>query len=229
MNKNVINNLSVLTYNTITMDLRLKHNASMLVAGPTQSGKTTFIRKLIDYRSILFDKPPNQVYWFYGIYQPKLHEDLRRLGAHVEEGLTGLDQVKPNSLVVIDDLMNEVNKSGSGGVTNLFTRVAHHKNCFVILATQNLFSQGKDSVTQRLNTQYMVLFKNPHDSLQIRILGSRMFPGKANFLPRVFQDATSRPHGYLLIDSVQNTDDSIRLRTCIFPDEYPMITYQHKL
>jgi hypothetical protein len=36
-----------------------------------------------------------------------------------------------------------------------------------------------------------------------------------------YLNATTRPHGYLVLYLAQDTYDRIRFRTCIFPDEYP--------
>ena len=213
-----------------THDLRFRHNASMIIAGPSQSGKTTFILKLLKHRHLLFDVPLKAVHWYYGVYQSEVHQRLSTMGnIHLEEGIpTSFDAIQPYSMIILDDLMTET-KASDANVTNLFTRVAHHKNSFVIFVTQNLFRKGGDSRTQHLNAQYLVVFKNPRDSLQIRVLGSQMFPGKKNYLTEVYEDATSRPHGYLLIDSHQETSNDLRLRTKLFLDEAPMIAYQAKL
>lgn len=197
----------------------------MIVSGPTQSGKSTFIRKLLASRNILFDNPLDQMYWFYGIAQPKLHGELRAMGVHLEEGLptTNFDHIPPFSIIVLDDLAGEMKTSKA--VTQLFTRVAHHKHCFIILVTQNLFEKGSETRTQHLNAQYLVLFKNPRDSLQVGVLGLQMYPLRKQFLSTVFKDATSQMHGYLLIDNHQRREDPLRLRTNILPDEVPMRVY----
>lgn len=208
-------------------DVRFKHNACMMVAGPSYAGKTVFLDKLIQHRHILFDEPLKNVYWFYGVEQPLFHRKLREEGIILEEGLPkSFEAIKPYSMIIMDDLMSEIPHSKA--VTSLFTRIAHHRHCFVIMVTQNMFSKDPHSRTQHLNTQYLVTFKNPRDSLQIRTLGSQMFPGKKGFLPAVFENATAQPHSYLLIDSHQETNDAVRLRSRIFLNETPMIAYQQK-
>lgn len=210
-----------------TFDMRLKHDASMIISGPSGSGKTTFIRKLLNVKDYIFDTPLKKVYWFYGIAQPELHSQLRSMGVLLEEGLPpNFNFIPPYSIVILDDLGGEM--KSNKGVTQLFTRVAHHKHSFIIVVTQNLFEKGSEIRTQHLNAQYLVLFKNPRDSLQIRILGSQMYPHKKNFLTAVFADATSKSYGYLFIDNHQTREDNLRLRTDIFPDELPMKVYLPK-
>ena len=53
---------------------------------------------------------------------------------------------------------------------------------------------------------------------QIQILTGFMFPGKVHQFLDIYHQATSRPNGYLVIDSKQNTHDSDRLKTDIFKD-----------
>ena len=76
-----------------------------------------------------------------------------------------------------------------------------------------------------LNSHYLVLFKNPRDSLQITTLARQMYPGKSKFLLEAFQDATQKPHGYLLIDLKPETNDEERVRTDIL-DRQRQIVYR---
>jgi hypothetical protein len=85
--------------------------------------------------------------------------------------------------------------------------------------TQNLFPPGKLSRTISLNSHYMIVFKNPRDSLGISTLARQMYPHNTSFLLQSFQDATTRPYGYLLLDLHQLTPENMRLRTNILPGE----------
>ena len=104
-------------------------------------------------------------------------------------------------------------------IGKLFTKRSHHKNISVMLLTQNIFHQSKHSRTINLNTHYMVIFKNVRDASQITNLGKQMYPGSVNYLRASYEDTTSNPYGYLLIDLKPDTPDSLRLRTDIFPGE----------
>jgi hypothetical protein len=76
---------------------------------------------------------------------------------------------------------------------------------------QNGFSKGKENRTMGINTQYIVLFKNPRDQIGPAILANH--PKK--FMIK-YTEATKRPYGYLFIDLKQNTPQEDRLKTDIF-------------
>jgi hypothetical protein len=65
----------------------------------------------------------------------------------------------------------------------------------------------------------IVLMRNPQNASQIRTLASQMFPIKRAFFIEAYEDATSSPFSYLLVDSHPQTPDTERLTTDIFPCE----------
>ena len=116
-------------------------------------------------------------------------------------------------LLIIDDLLEEADSH----VTKLFTKHSHHMEVSVIFITQNIFYKGLRTTT--LNAHYLILFKSPRDAFQVAYLARQMYPGKTKFLTEAFQDATSKPFSYLAIDLRPETEDKLRVRTGIFPDE----------
>ena len=172
------------------MDMRLHMGSCMIVCGPHSAGKTHFILSIIKHARTLFDIPPEKVFWCYG-HRTALHESLVKKNFNMIQGLPqNFDFVTPNTLIMLDDLMEE--SANDERVTNLFTRSAHHVPCFVIKTTQNIFPRGKGSRNHRLNTNYLVLFKNPADRLQIQTLQNQMFPHSKYFLVKAFEAATEK-------------------------------------
>ena len=106
-------------------------------------------------------------------------------------------------------------------IANLFSRESHHRNISVILILQNLFHQGKYCRDISLSTHYFILFKNPRDVQQIKLLGRQLDMQKK--LLDVYLDGTADPFGYLLIDLSPGNKDSYMLRTRIFPAEHTII------
>lgn len=194
----------------------LIHPFTCLIAGPTASGKTTFVKQLIEERDDRIHLSPEKVVWCYSQWQPS-YENI--YGVEFHSGLPEVDSFDPNvrNLVIIDDLMDKTDST----ITELFTKGSHHRNISVIYIVQNLFHRGKEHRTISLNCHYMVLFKNPRDSSQISHLARQIFPNNPTYLQQVYFDAVAPPYGYLFIDLKQDTHENLRLRTNILkPVQY---------
>jgi len=191
-----------------------KHPFTAIVAGPTGSGKTVFTFKFISEAASMISPPPEKIIYCYGEFQPIFNEY-----PHVifNEGLPDIEQSngKERTLLILDDLMGETNDS----VSNIFTKVSHHRNVSVLYLSQNLFYKSKQNRTMSLNAHYIVLFKNPRDAMQVATLARQMYPGNSKFLVEAFKDATSNLFGYLLLDLKPDTSERYRIRTNIFPGE----------
>ena len=188
------------------------------------SGKSKFIHDLLKDTSI-FEKAPSAVNWF---YDGESAEGLNGKGYILRTGLPEhfLD-IPNNSVVVLDNLMDETKDHAE--VTALFTKLVHHRKLFVINITQNFFMNSKETRTRRLNTQYVVMFKNPSDVTQTHIIGRQMYPNNSKFLADVNRESTKCAHGYLFIDLRQETPEEYRIRSNILTHEFPMKIYKQAL
>ena len=204
------------------MDFRLRSDRTMCISGPSQSGKTTFLKRLLAQRDELFHTPFRRVIWCYGIYQHELHNDFRNQGVILYDGIPSVSDLQPYDLIILDDLLNE--SDSSKDLTKMFTQTAHHLPCFIIFVSQNLFPKGKESRTRSLNTHYYAIFKNPRDKSQFETLARQMYPSNSKALVDVFEDATKQAYGYLFIDFTQECDERYRFRTNIFSNQ--MIVYK---
>jgi len=196
-------------------DVRFPMARSMIVSGPSCSGKSCFVTRLIKEANHHFFPTPKKILWFYGEIEPKPalpHVSYQR-GIPSEEECASFQ----NYVVVLDDLMWEARSNMQVG--NLFTRVAHHRECFIIHITQNLFQGGSITRTQSLNAHYLVLFKNPRDKLQITYLARQVYPRNTDFFLTSYEDATTKHYGYLLLDLGPTTREELRLRTNIFKSD----------
>lgn len=210
------------------MDTRLQHPFSCILAGPSNSGKSYFVKQLLTHADTHLSHKPDNIVWFYACWQ-KLYDDLSCSFPHIRfiEGLPATfmdDELFPPgkvNLTVVDDLMDCA--SDNLEVEKAFTKYVHHRNLSIMYLVQNVFCQGKKSRTINLNTKYMVLFKNPRDKLQIVTLSRQMYPGKSRFFLESFEDATRDPYGYLLVDLRSDTPEELRLRTGFFPPSIPAV------
>src|SRR5882757_419467 len=111
--------------------LCFKHPFTCMVAGPTSSGKTVLVRKILkDYEKTIYFKEgiplPLKVIWAYGQWQSMYNEKINNCEINYIDGLPSnfeIENFKPH-LIIIDDLMTELASDKS--LTNLFTKGSHH-------------------------------------------------------------------------------------------------------
>ena len=191
-------------------DPRLVHPFPCVIAGPTGSGKTEFIKRLLTTDSIV--ERPQRIVWCYGAGAAPEERlpDVEYVEGFEDQGIDG----RLNTLIVVDDLMSEL--TNDKRLSDLFCKKSHHLNCSVVFVTQNLFAQGSEMRTVARNAHYLVLFKNPRDAAAVNYLARQMYPENARFMVEAYRLATERPHGYLFVDLKQTTPESVRLRADIF-------------
>jgi hypothetical protein len=191
----------------------LHHPFTMLVVGPSGCGKTVFTTELLlNYRRLMADDVKfTEIIWCYSevgsIANNRLPNVTYVEGLPSEESYDGTPK-----LVVLDDLMHETNES----VSKLFTKISHHRNVSVIQLNQNIFPRNKSSRDISLNTNYLVVFKNLRDKSQIMHLARQVCPGNTKFFMKAFDEATERPHGYLLLDFRSEADKKKQFAADIF-------------
>jgi len=202
--------------------ISFRHPTTILIAGPTQAGKTFFFNQILENN--LIQPPPSRIIYVYGEHQPdlahlnKLYESIEFVKG-MKKFLQVLPTISPNerNLVVLDDQMGEAGKLDE--VSELFTKGSHHRNITMVYIVQNLFDKGKAHRTISLNSHYIILFKNPRDQGQVRALAQQAFPSQVKYFTEAFRSATKNDHGYLLLDMHPLTPDPLRVRSKIFKNE----------
>lgn len=206
-------------------DARIQLPSSIIISGPSQSGKTEFCINLLIHMKTLFHPIPKNIIWFYGTHT----ETINRLKKNKRLNITFIEGVPKNgfkhlmtnkdgshSLFILDDVMTECSQNLE--VTHLFCREGHHRNVSIILIMQDLFCSGTQRKTIIKNAHYLCLFKNPLDMSGVYNIAQRIMPRYIREFLAIFEDATRKKHGYLFIDGKQTTPSNARLRTDIFGD-----------
>lgn len=199
---------------------------SLIVSGQSQSGKTTFVKKLLlNWENVCGDKP-SRILWLYGINQPELFTYLKNANKIPVTFVEGFDVQKlkdtlpfnENVTVILDDLNRE--SFSEPYFASLFDRVCHHNNCNVIAISQNLFDSGKYFRHAMLNATYLAVLSSARDKRSLSYLNSQIFPGQAGFLTDAYHKAVElNPYGHLLIDTSAHQHPELRVRSGIFDTE----------
>ena len=220
---------------TLETSFKINHPTTCLIAGPTGCGKTKFVARIIEtlssHTAAMIEPRPTRIVWVYSEWQ-SIYEHLsglkKQLGVQIEfvkctstnlsetyESFTPSD----TNLIILDDLMTCTNPSQKKQILQLFTQGSHHRNLTIFYIVQNLFDQGSSGRAISLNSQYIIVFKNPRDSAQIGFLAQQAFPKNPKFLDEAYQDATRNPHTYLVLNLTQECENWSRVMTQVFPGE----------
>jgi len=201
-------------------DFRFKHPMNLLVVGPTQAGKSSWVKQLLLHGKKLVNVEFSSIHWICA-QETDVTRELRVLfpGINIWKGLPQdldlfLKPIGKDSVIVIDDLQKEI--ANHDEISELFIRQGHHLGISVILLVHNLFFPGRDRVTINRNATYVALFKSPLDAQPVHILGQRLLPGEGKVFVKIFTKATKDPHSCLVIDGSQDCPDICRFRSHIY-------------
>ena len=166
-----------------TYDARLYHPSTILVCGPTGSGKTCFTNQLLKYSNMMFQpSAPSFRILVYDTWQDNY--DIMVKNNVIDlclKGLPNIDYLKEvldehknngGTLMIIDDQMQNVDQI----MVNIFTIYSHHFNMTCLLLTQSLFLSSKEYRTISLNSHYIILMKNTRDSSSVTNLAKQTHP-----------------------------------------------------
>ncbi len=210
-------------HNTIftTTTQIFNHPFACLIAGPSRSGKSTLVMKILQQHEYLIDKKINKILYCYSTYLESF-STLQSIEPRVEfhEGLPIIDNIlgNENTLIILDDLMREVGSDAS--TYKMFCIDSHHKSISILFMTQNLFPREKYSRTISLNCNYIILMNNPRDRNQVKYLARQVWPENSLYLLEAYHDAVENTkYGYLLLDLTQTIHPNHRLVTNILKGE----------
>lgn len=220
----------------VEYDARLKTPFNCIISGASKSGKTTLVNNLLQLSEDIFTQKPKFVLCYYkymqNIYTSLLGKKLINEAISIDDEEFTFENIREKilphqdqgCLIIIDDSMTEI----TNDFEQIFTNLSHHHNTSVIFITQNLFYNDKSYRTMSLNADYFFIMKNARDKQQIGILAKQFCPGNSTYVIQSFTDATKSAYSYLLIDFTQDCPDQLRLRSKIFPHEFPYTVYIDK-
>ena len=177
-------------------DLKLIHPFSLIVSGPTSSGKSTLLFQILDNLHQNTTPKLEKIVYIYGIYQ-----DIFKNYPNIffTDDLNFMD-LKPEvpTVIILDDLMSVLNNSKK--LEELFTRGVHHRKVSVVLTLQNLFYHGGVMKTLRDNAMYIALTKHIQDVSKLDTFARQLESKNSNYFKDSYADAVSKKYGYLFCD-----------------------------
>ena len=202
-------------------DLKLIHPFSLIISGPTSSGKSTLLFQILDNLQENTKGTIKKVIFIYGVYQ-EVYENYPSI--YFTDDLNWMDpDVKDEStIIILDDVMSSINNSKN--IEELFTRRVQHKKVSVILTLQNLFYRGSVMKTLRDNTTYIALTRHLQDVAKLDAFARQLERKNSTYFRDAYDNAVSGKYGYLFIDNHPHSDlrdgpHKIRYRSLIHKTE----------
>ena len=205
-------------------DVRLKENFKLFISGPSRSGKTVFVQKLIENMDIFSRSPPKIITLVYKVFQPIYYDmNIDHLvldGDNLKERLINIANGEP-MLIIFDDL---INSNSLSELSDMFVVDGRHMNFSMIFISQKLFVNNDHYRQISLNCDYYTLFKNPRNALEIRNLASQMTPGKME-LVSYYTEATKQAFTYLFINLTQECEYQVKYLSHLFNEPHKVLCY----
>lgn len=214
-----------------TYDVRFQTPCSIFVAGVSGAGKTHFIFDMLKNKSLLFSPGPEgetypNIIYYYKVWQPLFTENENLISEWIDRPPTMHDLKEKSflykdiggSIIIIDDSFGNLGDD----ISSMYTIYSHHHNCIPIFTSQNLFPDHKIYRNISLNSKYVIIFKNPRNSAQIRVFARQFSPGNSKYIIDAVEEILKKPHSYVLFDHHQKTADLVRVRSNILPHEQPI-------
>ena len=211
---------------------RIKTPCRLAISGPSESGKSRFLSKLVQYRNDVFTDTFDRIIYSY----PKSDtsnstrefiEHLQEISTAVEimQGIPDIKSILGDDkvLIIIDD-QSEVVLNSSDILSVCFVH-SHHANLSLIFTVQNLFLKSQNGKSIARNLTGLVVFKNLADVISIQYTSLNVL-GKRMFLEKCFEWLSENPKYqqdgliYLYINThPQLKFNNMRTFTDIFPNE----------
>lgn len=200
-------------------DIRFCKNFKLFACGPSRCGKTCFIIDIIQNLNSIAVAPPTQVIYVYKVWQQKFDEiEESGLVTHFvkdQEDIVEIVKEKGKGesiLIIFDDLINSPNLPE---ISNLFVVDGRHSNFSLIFLSQRMFVNNESFRQISNNCDYLVIFKNPRNSSEVRVLAQQITPGSLELI-NIYNKATKDPFSYLLINLTQECQDHVKYTSHLF-------------
>ena len=201
------------------MDKRIdtKNRVFMSLVGPSGCGKTYLIFEMLRHKVFkpLFDK----IFYFYQHDQPIFHNNDSESIEYVQgvnfDMINQLPADGTNYLLSFDDSCEEICRSKE---FQMLATAGRHRKLNVIYIKHNLFHKSPLGRDIELQNTHIVLFKNPRDINQIKVLSKQL--GVSELTDWYHEVTDNEPYAHLMIDLSPKTVESLRYSSGFEPTKF---------
>ena len=206
--------------------------STLLLVGQSNAGKSSYMRKLVEYGDKLFTIPPSRYIWLYNIFQP-LYENIVSASngkLTFDQGLPTRADIEtwakgePHLVILCDDLYHLL--INSKDILDMFVLLSHHLCITFVASSHNVFMGGRFSKTITLNLSYILCFRL-NNRLQLSTLATQLFchqKNAKNFVQAYDECMLEDQFSPLIIDLCpQSKHSELRIRKDVLPGQYPKV------
>ena len=215
--------------------IKFQSPSTITLVASSNSGKTTFVKRMLQESDGLFTVPIEKVLYCYGSKWQTIFNEMLQVVPNIsfKDGIPSEDDLKElaegrgssHACLILDDLSSQLYSNKD--MEKLWTAHSHHMHITVICLVHNLFPKSPSGRIISLNTKYFILFRNYRDALQIQHFARQIYPTKVSFFMSSYHKAVEHQWGYIVVDLHGSSNEKYRLRTNIFPNE-DMVIFQQK-
>ena len=212
-------------------DPRLPHALGWLVVGASNSGKSYFVKHLLENLEHVLQKKPAPIWYISHFKQPHF-EDLEKLGVKFMKEIPDFDELEAcrGGAIILDDLGDIIGQKDNRYLLQLYTKISHHISCHVITLIHHIYSKTIPHLREIcLNSQVNVFLSCPRSADAMNHYARQVFgkDGK-KFMDLYKKISDEGPYKYLLVCLDPRIPPLLRVRSHIFEDEQPMRVYEFK-
>lgn len=210
--------------------MRLNAPCTIGLFGFSGSGKSSYIKKLLENANAVFSLPVDKIIFAYNVWQDmyaQMERNVERIqfynGLPTRDLLLQWGEKYGHLVLVLDDFMYEIIQDKA--YSDLFSVLSHHLTVTILMTSQNLYAQGKYQRTISNNFHYLLIF-GLRDRRQLSILGQQLFNGKhkvRNFTDCYDALREKDPFTPLLIDLSPGSDRRAMVRYDILPSQETIV------
>lgn len=216
------------------------------VVGPSQSGKSTWVLRLVNEMDDWFDCKFTTLFYLHPATElgtgsrddhiiplqnacEKHNVMFNNISGTVDDFFRKAESmIREHRLLVIDDLYQKITDSEAWA--EMFQRISHSKFLSIILLSQNYYS-GKQGPAIRRNCSEFVLFKSLREKNYVTNIANDLLKGNAAFLTKCFDWVADNSENaydrYIVIDRNEGSDPFLPrhhlqyfgVKTNLFKDE----------
>ena len=226
----------------MAFDIRFNHPCNVLLIGPSQSGKSTFLEKLLKWRLELFRNAPRKVLYVCPTRSPQIetmmkqgliHRVIKTLPRSYEEfEKVILPYKNEGALVCIDDGLSQLESY----LPKVFEQFTSKNNTTVIFVSQTAFLDSSNFRRLSENTHYAICLRNKRNPSKIRTLAMQADPCNYKIIISAYQEATKPKslvkseensgfaYGYFIFNFSLTSPEVLNYISNIFPNEIEPVT-----